>query len=98
VNALQQPIWRPFTVLQARDPDELNAIYSKRFPEFFDITREAVPFLVDSTAGFTREGAMLGLASRMVPILYRGITASWIRVRIVSGGEPLPPGVAGDLE
>ena len=94
VGGAQQPRWQALSVFQAQSEAELNAIFQKMRDAFFDTGREPVPFLVDSTAGFTREGRIMGIASSMIPIPYRGIFASWVRARIVGGGYPVPPVLA----
>jgi hypothetical protein len=93
VTGEQQLLWRPLSVFAARDDDEANALFAKLLDAFFD-TPQPVPFLVDTTAGLTRDGRLIGFAAQLVPMPYRGTTASWVRVRIAGGGYAEPPVVA----
>jgi Baseplate J-like protein len=93
VTGEQKLLWRPLSVFAAKDDDELSAIFEKLKGAFFD-TPQPVPFLVDTTAGLTREGRLMGYAAQMIPMPYRGITASWVRARIVSGAYAEPPVLA----
>jgi len=90
----RQPGWRPFAVFRAADDAETETLFAELLEAFFDTKRQAVPFLVDGTAGFTTEGRIMGIATDMAPMGYQGIRASWIRVRIASGSYAVPPVVS----